>query len=116
VGESGCVFRFRRIDWLAKREQTVDSGLVLDGEALRSPLVLRNWRAGDRFRPLGHRQAHKLKRLLNEKHVDRWKRAGWPVLVSGGVIAWARGFPVGAEFAANKKTREGIVIVEEEIS
>jgi tRNA(Ile)-lysidine synthetase-like protein len=62
---------------------------------------------------LGHRSAHKLKRLLNEKHVSRWERDGWPVLTSGGDLVWARGFPVAAEFAASERTRAGIVIAEE---
>jgi len=88
---------------------------VLDRDRLRSPLILRNWRPGDRLHPLGHRGAHKLKRLLNEKRVSRWERDGWPVLTSGEVLVWARGFPVAAEFAATEKTRAGIVIAEEKI-
>src|SRR5258708_461862 len=67
VAELGCVFRFRVIDWPAKRAETSTDGAVLDRERLRLPLVLRNWRPGDRMRPVGHRRSHKLKRLLNEK-------------------------------------------------
>jgi tRNA(Ile)-lysidine synthetase-like protein len=85
----------------------------LDRDRLRSPLVLRNWRFGDRLQPAGHHKAHKLKRLLNEKHISRWERDGWPVMTSGGVLAWARGFPVAAEFAANEGTRTAILIAEE---
>jgi tRNA(Ile)-lysidine synthase len=116
VPELGCVFRFRVIDWPAKRGDTIEKGSVLDRDALRSPLVLRNWRPGDKLRPCGHRSAHKLKRLLNQKRVSRWERDGWPVLTSGGVLAWARGFPAAAEFAASEKTRSGVVITEEAIS
>jgi len=113
VPELGCVFRFRVIDWPAKRAETSRDGAVLDRDRLRFPLLLRNWRSGDRMRPLGHRSAHKLKRLLNEKHVSRWARDGWPVLTSGGILAWARGFHVAAEFAADERTRAGMVIAEE---
>jgi tRNA(Ile)-lysidine synthase len=113
VEELGCVFRLRVIDWPRKRGETSNDGAVLDRERLRLPMELRNWRPGDRMRPQGHRSAHKLKRLLNEKRVSRWERDGWPVLTSGGVLVWARGFPVAAEFAANEGTRTGIVIVEE---
>jgi tRNA(Ile)-lysidine synthase len=88
----------------------------LDRDALRLPLVLRNWRPGDMFRPGGHRNAHKLKRLLNRNRIARWDRDGWPVLTSGGVLAWARGFPVAAEFAAGERTRVGILIAEEQAS
>jgi tRNA(Ile)-lysidine synthase len=113
VPQAQCVFRLRVIDWLAKRGDTSKSGAVLDRDRLRLPLVLRNWRFGDKLQPAGHQKAHKLKRLLNEKRVSRWERDGWPVLTSGGVAAWARGFPVAAEFAANEGTRTGILIVEE---
>jgi tRNA(Ile)-lysidine synthase len=110
-----CAFRFRMIDWPAKRGETMGTGLVLDRHALRLPLVLRSWRPGDQFRPSGHRKAHKLKRLLNEKRVSRWEREGWPVLTSGETLVWVRGFPVAAEFAVNEDTRVGIQIAEEKL-
>ena len=113
VPQAQCVFRLRVIDWPAKRGETRESGAVLDRDRLRLPLVLRNWRFGDKLQPAGHQKAHKLKRLLNEKRISRWERDGWPVLTSGGVLAWARGFPVAAEFAANEGTRTGILIAEE---
>jgi tRNA(Ile)-lysidine synthase len=110
---AGCVVRLRVIDWLAKRRDTGKSGAVLDRDRLRLPLVLRNWRFGDKLQPAGHQKAHKLKRLLNEKRISRWERDGWPVLTSGGVLVWARGFPVAAGFAAEEGTRTGILIAEE---
>jgi len=113
VPELDCVFRFRVIDWPPNRAETSEDGAVLDRNRLRLPLVLRSWRPGDRLQPVGHRSAHKLKRLLNEKHVSRWERDGWPVLTSGGDVVWARGFPVAAEYAPNERTRAGVVIVEE---
>jgi tRNA(Ile)-lysidine synthetase-like protein len=108
-----CVFRFRKIDWPAITRETSVTRPVLDLHALRVPLVLRNWRPGDQFRPAGHRKAHKLKRLLNEQRISRWEREGWPVLVSAGVVVWARAFPVAAEFAATRSTRSAIWIAEE---
>jgi len=113
VAELRCVFRLRVIDWPRKRGETSKESAVLDRDRLRLPVVLRNWRPGDRLRPLGRQNAHKLKRLLNEKHISRWKREGWPVLTSGGILAWARGFPVAVEFAADERTRAGMVVAEE---
>jgi tRNA(Ile)-lysidine synthase len=115
VVELGCVFRLRVIDWPPKRGETSRDRAVLDRDQLRFPMLLRNWRPGDRLRPRGHRNAHKLKRLLNERHVSRWERDGWPVLTSGGDLVWTRGFGVAAEFAADERTRAGIVIAEEKI-
>jgi len=113
VPELACVFRLRVIDWPPKRGETKDTGAVLDHDRLQFPLVLRSWLPGDRLQPVGRRNAHKLKRLLNEERISRWERDGWPVLTSGGVLVWARGFPVAADFAANERTRAGMVIEEE---
>ena len=114
--ELECVFRLRVIDWPPKTGETNKEGAVLDRDRLQFPLVLRNWRPGDRMQPAGRRKTHKLKRLLNEKRISRWQRDGWPVLTSSGVLAWARGFPVAAEFAANERTRAGMVIWEEKLA
>jgi tRNA(Ile)-lysidine synthase len=110
----GCVFRLRVIDWPPKRRETKDVAAVVDRDLLLAPLVLRSWRPGDAYRPMGHQRPHKLKRLFLERRISRWEREAWPVLTSGGAIAWARGFPVAAEFAANERTQTGIVIAEEQ--
>ena len=116
VPELGCAFRFTVIDWLGKRGETSVSGEVLNRDALRFPLTLRNWQHGDRFRPAGHSKPEKLKRLFTEKRIDRWQRAGWPVIVSDGILAWSRGFGCSAEFAVNEATSTGIVIAEEKLA
>jgi hypothetical protein len=57
-----------------------------------------------------------MSRLLNELGVSRWDKISWPVLTSGGEIAWTRGLPVAAEFAAGSSTRSGVVITEVPLS
>jgi tRNA(Ile)-lysidine synthase len=115
VPELGCAFRFSVIDWPPARGETSIDGAVLDRDRLHFPVVLRNWRPGDRLRPLGHKGAHKLKGLLNKKHISRWEKNGWPVLACGKTLVWARGFPVAVEFAAGERTRAGILIAEEQL-
>jgi tRNA(Ile)-lysidine synthetase-like protein len=93
----------------------------LDEARLNFPLTLRSWRHGDRFCATGHTKPEKLKRLFNEKGIDRWQRAGWPVVVSGASgesgqdLAWSRTFGASAAFAAHDGTKTGIVIVEEKL-
>ena len=114
--EHSCALRFRVIDWPPQGRETKSTGAVLDRESLRLPLVVRNWRPGDAVQPLGHQKRHKLSRLLNEVGVSRWEKTSWPVLTSGGKIAWTRGLPVAAEFAAGSNTRAGVVITEVPLS
>jgi len=113
VPELGCVFRFTIIDWHPQRGETRLSGEVLDGARLNFPLTLRSWRHGDRFCATGHSKPEKLKRLFNERGIDRWQRTGWPVVVTGKDLAWSRSFGASAKFAAHDGTKTGIVIVEE---
>lgn len=129
VAELGCVFRFTVIDWHAQRGETRLSGGVLDEARLNFPLTLRSWRFGDRFCAMGHTKPEKLKRLFAERGIDRWERAGWPVITSGKSsgskkndagesrddLAWSRVFGASAKFAANDRTQTGIVIVEEKL-
>jgi tRNA(Ile)-lysidine synthase len=116
VVELHCRLHLRVIDWPPEGRETNSTGAVLDRGRLCVPLVLRNWCPGDAMQPLGHRKRHKLARLLNEIGVSRWEKKSWPVLTTGGQIAWVRGLGAAHEFAAGKETREGVVIIEDQAS
>ena len=116
VQKLNCAFRFRVIDWSPNTSDTIETRSVLDRDALPAPFVLRNWRPGDRFRPLGHRSSHKLKQLLRKLRISGDRRVGWPVLTAGDKIAWCRGLPIAAEFVATEGTRFGLVVSEESVS
>jgi tRNA(Ile)-lysidine synthase len=107
------ILHLRVIDWPTEGRETTRSGAVLDRVRLRSPLVLRYWQSGDAIRPVGHKKRHTLARLLNELGRTRWEKESWPVLTSGGKVAWALGLPVDEEFAVSEGSRVGVVITEE---
>jgi len=116
IVELHCRLHLRVIDWPSEGRETNSTGAVLDRGRLCVPLVLRNWVPGDCMQPLGHRKRHKLARLLNEIGVSRWEKKLWPVLTTGGQIAWVRGLGASHEFAAGNETREGVVITEDQAS
>jgi tRNA(Ile)-lysidine synthase len=113
--ELSCLLHFREIDWPAEGRETSQTGAVFDRGRLRAPLVVRNWRPGDSMCPVGHQRKHTLARLLNEKSVSRWAKAAWPVLTSGGKIAWTRGLRESSDFAVGPETRKALVLDEESI-
>jgi tRNA(Ile)-lysidine synthase len=101
------------VDWPAGSSETTLRQDALDFDRLRWPLILRNWRPGDSYRPHGRRRVRKLKRMLLESRVPRCDRTGWPVLTSAGALVWALACPVAEEFAPDAGTRTGVVIAEE---
>jgi tRNA(Ile)-lysidine synthase len=114
--EQSCRLRLTVIDWPAEGRETKVTEALLDRDRIRLPLTVRNWRPGDSMQPVGHQKRHRLSRLLNELGVSRWQKTSWPVVDSGGKIAWTRGLPVSAEFAAGTNTRQGVAITEVPIS
>jgi len=105
--------RLKVIDWSAAARDTSSLAEILDRDLLRPPLVFRNWRPGDAYRPAGRQGVRKLKRLFVESRISARERGGWPVLTSAGKVAWAGRLPVAGEFAAGARTRSGLVIIEE---
>ena len=99
---------------------------LIDWEKVPKPLVLRNWRAGDRYHPQGGKGAKKLKTLFQERKIAVWERPGWPVIAAASaetgapeaepgereVVVWARGFGPSVEFAADDNSRIVVDITE----
>jgi tRNA(Ile)-lysidine synthase len=106
-------FHLKVVDWHLLQRDTDRDKAALDRDLLDSPLVLRNWRPGDSFRPKGRRSSRKLKQFLRMNRVAVSDREGWPVLTSANMLVWTRGLPVAAEFAPRAATRAGVIIAEE---
>ncbi len=78
---------------------------VLDLDRIAGPLLLRNWRPGDRYRPAGREGQAKVKDLFQRARIPVWDRAGWPVLECGGAVVWVRRFGPAAEVAPGASAR-----------
>lgn len=67
---------------------------------LPAPIVLRGWRPGDHYRPVGKSRDQKLKKMFQNARVPSWERRFWPILECDGKILWAREFGAAEDFAA----------------
>lgn len=67
------------------------------GSATEASLVVRNWRAGDRFRPRHSKSEKKVKELLTDKKVTGRERELWPVVAAGDRIVWLRGWGMASD-------------------
>lgn len=115
IPELGSCIRLKVIDWPAAQRETKSYGEALDADLLRTPLILRNWRPGDAYRPRGRRQHRKLKQMFLAGRVPGRERARWPVLESDGRVVWARGMPPAEEYCAREGTQAGVVIEEDRL-
>ena len=115
IAETGKRLRLKLIDWPAAGRETYQGASgALDADRLETPLSVRNWLAGDAYRPLGRGHRGKLKRLLLERRIAGKDRTVWPVMTSGGKPVWASGLPVAAEYAAGPGTKRALLIFEEQ--
>ena len=99
VPELGARIEARLVEVQSVPERERDG--LLDPDSLGKKVVIRNWRAGDRFWP-GHTSAEKkVKELLSDRHATGAKKKLWPVAVKeDGSLVWMRGFAAPAAIAA----------------
>jgi tRNA(Ile)-lysidine synthase len=76
-----------------------------DKDALNLPMVLRNFRSGDAFRPLGVKGTQKLKKFFIDKKVPRKERVKCPILLSGGKIIWVVGHRIDESVKVTPATK-----------
>jgi tRNA(Ile)-lysidine synthase len=112
VPELATRFCLKMVDWPLPESDTKSESGVLDAAALHLPLILRNWRPGDAYRPLGHGRVRKLKQMFLTERIPVRQRARWPVLESGGQVVWARGMAAAEDFRAHENTKVGVMIQE----
>lgn len=87
-----------------------DSHAFLDGSKAHFPLVVRNRREGDKYRPLGSPGKKKLKEVMRAKGIPLEERDRRPVFVSGNEIIWVVGLPVAEKFKVNNSTRKIVML------
>lgn len=77
----------------------------LDADRLTMPLTVRNWRPGDRIRPLGMEGTKKVSDLLTDIEVPASIRKDAIVVCSEGEIVWVVGYRLSHTFRIMHTTR-----------
>ena len=88
---------------------------LLDAALLAKELRVRNWRAGDRFWAIHAKSPHKVKELLQRRHVSGELRRSWPVIVSGNEVVWMRGFGAAQSWHPQDVRTQAMAIREVEL-
>jgi tRNA(Ile)-lysidine synthase len=83
---------------------------LMDYESLFFPLRMRNFRPGDRFRPLGAKGTQKLKEFFIDHKIPRFERPKVPLLVSGERIVWVVGYRIDERVKVTEKTKRVLAV------
>lgn len=96
-------WRFRRGAELPRRSAHTQ---FFDADAVGADIILRHWRAGDRFRPIGMKRALKLQDWFVNQKIPRERRHGLLIATtSQGEIFWVENLRIGECFKVTPKTK-----------
>jgi tRNA(Ile)-lysidine synthase len=82
----------------------------IDMDRLEFPLLLRSWKAGDLFTPLGMKGKKKISDFLIDLKLDPFAKEEVRVLISGDRIVWVEGYRIDDHFRITEKTRKMLII------
>ena len=78
----------------------------LDLDKIRFPLILRHWRQGDRFHPLGMKGSKLLSDFFVDQKFTEWqKQNAWLLTNAEGDILWVVGFRIDNRFKVTSETK-----------
>jgi tRNA(Ile)-lysidine synthase len=111
------VFDGVRLNWRLSRQakikfvsNTSKSGTeYFDADKMNGRIVLRHWRAGDRFRPIGMKASVKLQDLFTNLKIPRMQRHKLVIAESAGEIFWVEGLRISENFKLTPQTSRMLV-------
>jgi tRNA(Ile)-lysidine synthase len=82
----------------------------LDAGRIVYPVVIRNWKIGDYFYPLGMKSRKKLSDYFTDRKYSLSEKEACLVLESGGEIAWIIGERIDDRFKITGKTKRALIL------
>ncbi len=113
IPEANMALESKRISVPPAAQPTIPTSLMegfFDAALLANNLTVRNFRAGDRFQPLGMKGHKKVKDLFIEKRVPLSVRSVLPLLSMGDEILWIPGCARSESAKISPQTKEFLYV------
>ena len=82
----------------------------LDRDKLRFPLILRKWKAGDKFIPFGMKGFQKLSDFFNNNKISKPEKEKIWVLLSGEDLVWVVNHRIDERFKIDAQTKNTYIL------
>lgn len=107
IRETGATIKFTEIpmEKVPDFRYTGQHTSFFDKDTLSFPMIIRNFRPGDAFKPLGVGGTQKVKKFFIDKKVPRSERIKCPLLLSRGKIIWVVGHRIDESVKIMPSTR-----------
>lgn len=106
IAETGWRLRISLLECTDNHDATGQLTAVFDMRKTGFPLIVRNFRPGDRFRPSGMTGHQKLKKFFIDHKIPKTERLKYPLLISNGQIIWIAGLRTAATGLPDPTTRQ----------
>jgi len=109
-GESVCLGRniirlntvsYEHVMWNNSRNEE-----YICGDRLKLPLVVRNWKHGDRFFPLGLKGEQKVSDFFINRKIPRSKKQEIPLVCNGQEIVWIAGLQLDDRYRISDRCKQ----------
>lgn len=85
--------------------------VYLDASKITFPLTIRNWKEGDRFKPLGMSGSKKVSDYLIDNKVPLAVKGSIKVVISNGSIVWLVGHQISEDFKISSETESALKLI-----
>jgi tRNA(Ile)-lysidine synthase len=103
----GCTVSLEEMEGAVSPESSMSPWTAfLDAERITYPLMIRNFRPGDRFVPLGMSGHKKLKDFFIDLKIPSEVRARIPILTERDMPIWVCGYRIDDRFKVSSKTKK----------